>query len=181
MLHGAERLLHDSESDPSRDLQFHPPASVSAPDSVEGSRRTNGKTATEYVLLKNRVEIVRYSTAIISALQEALDYSLEKHHNLPPPALRIDDDRYLNEIRNLVSELRKLNNFLETPSKKTAKIARARASGFGKHLDRFLSSYASALGKGAAALTIASAVGLLAQAGVGQEIIDLIWRHLRHR
>lgn len=114
-------------------------------------------------------------------MQEALDYNVERHHNLPPPDLRLDDSSYLAELRDLVAELRKLNALLEKPRNSNVRGARQRISGFAKHLDKFLGSYANALGKGAAGLTIAAAVGLLYQAGVGPEIIELIWRHLKIR
>jgi hypothetical protein len=47
-------------------------------------------------------------------LEEVVDYSPARHHNQRPPDLRIDDEGYLTEIRNLVAELRTLNALLET-------------------------------------------------------------------
>jgi hypothetical protein len=93
--------------------------------------------------------------------------------------LRLDDDNYLTEIRNLVAELRRLNTLLEKPTKSNAQAARRKVSGIGKHFDKFLGSYASALGKGTAGLTVAAAVGLLYQAGVGADVINNLWQHLK--
>lgn len=160
---------------------FNGPTSepIQVPPAKKRSRKSNNRQEDKLLLIENRVEIVRYSTAIITALQEALDYKIERHHNLPPPALRLDDQNYLIEVRNLVAELRRLNSLLETPTKLSAKAARQKVGGIGKHFDKFLGSYANALGKGAAGLTIMAAVGLLYQAGVSSEVINALWQHLK--
>jgi hypothetical protein len=135
----------------------------------------------EAILISNRAEIIRYSRAIIVALEETLQFDSTRHHNLPPPALRLDDPTYLAEIRSLTNELHQLNGLLEKPTKKTPRVVKQQAGRFGKHLDKFLNNYATSLGKGAAALTIATAVGLLCKVGISQEIIDAIWAHARLR
>lgn len=131
-------------------------------------------------IIENRIEVIRYSNAIISALEEALNYNVDRHHNSPPPDLRLEDAEYLAEIRSLIFELRRLNALLEKPIKSNASAARKEAAGFGKHMDKFLSSYAGSLGKGAAGLTVAAVAGLLYQAGAG-ELVEGIWKHLKHR
>jgi hypothetical protein len=133
----------------------------------------------EVPVIRNRTEIIRYATAIIVAFEEVLNYDISRHHNLPPPDLRIEDPVYLKEVRELVVELRRMNVLLAKPSAAGARAALKNASRFGKTFETFLSSYASALGKGAAALTIAAAIGLLYQAGIGREVIDLIWAHAK--
>jgi hypothetical protein len=68
---------------------------------------------------------------------------------------------------------------LERTTKIEASAVKEQASRFGKHFDNFLVSYTGALGKGAAALTIASVVALLYKSGVSKELIDAIWEHLK--
>jgi Arc/MetJ-type ribon-helix-helix transcriptional regulator len=127
------------------------------------------------IVIQNREELISYSRILIDALQEALDYDTLRQHNRPPPDLRLDDNEYLNELRKLVAELQKLNVLLEAMKPARAKTA---ATKVGKHFDKFFESYASALGKGAAGLTIGAVAVLLAKAGVAQPLIDAIWRHL---
>jgi hypothetical protein len=127
------------------------------------------------VVIQNRAELITYSRILIDALQEAIDYDALRQHNHPPPDLRLDDREYLEELRRLVAELKKLNALLEATKPTAAKTA---ATKVGKHFDKFFDSYASALGKGVAGLTVAAVAVLLAKAGVGQPLIDAIWGHL---
>jgi hypothetical protein len=125
----------------------------------------------------NSARALQYSKIVITALEEALDYDPLRQHNQPPPDLRLDDPNYLIEIRSLVAELRRLNELLE---KKKSGPSVSRSTGrLAKHFDKFFGSYASALGKGAAGLTIGAAAALLYQAGVGSGVIDDILRHAK--
>jgi hypothetical protein len=175
MAHGARVLLAN-----------HNQRSTTSPVLIEDSQRLDGRSSartehSEAIILRNRTDIIKYSNALIVALEEVLEYNVAKHHNSPPPNLRIEDPAYLAEVRDLASELRRLNILLEEPSRTKARVARQKIGRFGSNFDKFLGSYATALGKGAAALTIATAIGLLCQAGVGREIIDAIWEHARRR
>ena len=129
------------------------------------------------IQIEDRNDILRYSNAIIVALRETLDYDAKRHHNRPPPILRLDDAGYLAEVGSLVIELGRLNDLLERSSK--ASVVREEASRFGMHFDKFLGSYADALGKGAAGLTIAGVVAILYRLGVSKELVDTIWEHLK--
>jgi hypothetical protein len=113
-----------------------------------------------------------YSESLIFALQDALDFDPVRHHNQPPPNLRLDNAKYLEELRELVSELRRLNDILETGGvKKASKVA----TKIGKHFDKFFENYAATLGKSTAGLTIAGVTALLYNLGVGSELINTIW------
>jgi hypothetical protein len=194
MLHGAQQLVEKTIVDGGHRLlvptdiasRFDGGASgkaaepIRVPLSGTKSAKSGGARGGELVVVKNRVEIMRYSVAIIAALQEALDYNTERHHNLPRPVLRLEDDEdYLTELRNLVAELRRLNALLERPTRANAKAAQNKASGVGRHFDKFLSSYATTLGKGLAGLTVAGVAGLLYQAGVSSDVINSLWQHLK--
>ena len=128
------------------------------------------------IVIQNRKELISYTGILIDALQDALDYDSLRQHNYPPPDLRINDSQYLDELRKLIAELQRLNTLLEEIKPTAAKTA---ATKVGKHFDKFFESYASALGKGAAGLTIGVVAILLAKAGVAQPLIDAIWGHLK--
>jgi hypothetical protein len=128
---------------------------------------------------KDRRQVIYLSRAIIEALQEALDYDPIRNHNQPPPPLRLDDAKYLREIRTLIAELRRLNELLAKPST-SVKRRVGKASKIGEHFNEFFKSYAGALGKGAAGLTIGAAAALLLQTGVAQPLIDSIWKHWKN-
>jgi hypothetical protein len=132
-----------------------------------------------------------YSRQIVTALEEALEYDPKRHHNQPPPALRIENADYLNEIRELVAELKRLNEYLEavakeravpetkfSPKRKAApkKAAEKSAVEVSKHVNTFLNKYAAGLGTGAAALTIGTAGALLYQLGIP---LDFLTKGLR--
>lgn len=142
---------------------------------LEQSLGRAASARTNPIIIQNRDEIIGYSRILIDALQEALDYDAFRQHNRVPPALRLDESEYLSELRALVAELQKLNSLLEE-----AKVVSATttATKLGKHFDKFFESYAGALGKGAAGLTIGVVAMLLAKAGVAQPLIDAVWDHL---
>jgi hypothetical protein len=135
------------------------------------SRKAVPKETT--IKIKSRSQVVQYSNILIAALEEVVDYDPARHHNRPPPELRIDDEGYLTEIRNLIAELRTLNSLLETTRRQPKKASDAVVK-LTRHFDTFLSCYAKSLAKGAGWLTIGVIASLLYQAGIGQEIIDHI-------
>jgi hypothetical protein len=139
------------------------------------------------VVIQSPQEVIFYSTMMISALEEALEYSAERHHNHPPPALLIENEDYLHEIRHLVTELKRLNDNLELAAaepktakpKRPSKAAQKSAVDVKKHLNTFLDKYAQSLGKGAAALTIGTASALLIRFGVPPEAFTAILKNLK--
>jgi hypothetical protein len=92
-----------------------------------------------------------------------------------------DDGRFLEELRSLVAELRRLNDLLEV-KKKSVRATQKEVGALGRHFDKFLSSYANAFakaaGKGTGYLLIAGIGGLLYHAGMDKDLIDSIWKHL---
>ncbi|MEY9706454.1 CopG family ribbon-helix-helix protein [Bradyrhizobium diazoefficiens] len=137
------------------------------------------------VVIQSPQEVILYSTMMIAALEETLEYSAERHHNHPPPALLIEDKDYLDEIRRLVAELKRLNENLEMATKepkkpkRTPKEVQKSAVDVKKHLNTFLDKYAQSLGRGAAALTIGTASALLIRFGVPPETFSAILKNLK--
>jgi hypothetical protein len=112
-----------------------------------------------------------HSKLLIGAFKEALDYDEYRHHNQPPPALRLEDEEYLDELRRLVTELKQMNSFL------AGLVASKRAIGtppiqLRKHLNTFLDKYASTLGHGAGVMTLGLIATLLYQLGAGDAVFD---------
>jgi hypothetical protein len=132
--------------------------------------------------VRNRKLIGSYSLTIISAVEEVLAYDQRRHHNQAPPPLWIDNPDYLKELRELVAQLKRLNNILE---KGKVEIVDANTAVFnvGKRADIFFNNYsesfAKAAGKGTWYLLVGSTAALLYSAGAGHEIIDRVLSVLR--
>jgi hypothetical protein len=147
------------------------------PDRKPAKTRRKREAAGQ-IRIKNYSQVIQYSKILIVALEEVLDYDPLRHHNQPPPELRIEDPEYLGEIRDLVAELRSLNSFLESSPRRPQKASRA-VIDLTKHFNTFLNSYSKSLGKGAGYLTIGVIASLLYQAGIGQDIIASILSHAK--
>src|SRR5205085_5493969 len=111
------------------------------------------------------------SKALINAFEEVLNYDPSRHHNRPPPDLRIEDSNYLEEVRILAGELRRLNDLLEKTQINKPQTKHAVLQ-FQKHFDGFLNRFATSLATGAAGLLIATGGALLYEAGVGHESVS---------
>jgi len=138
-------------------------------------------------VVSRKTQVIFFSNLFITALEEAIDFDPKRHHNAPPPALRLEDEDYLKEIRTLIDELKRLNSNLEDAAKAVAKpnakrlpvprkAAEKSAVQVKQHINTFLNKYASALGTGAAALTIGTAGALLHQLGVPFDAITKAFR-----
>jgi len=133
-------------------------------------------------IITRKTQVIFFSKLFITALEEAVDYDPKRHHNAPPPALRLDDEDYLKEVRTLIAELKRLNENLEIAAKADTKPKPKRTPAprkavekssvqVSKHVNTFLNKYASALGTGAPVLTIGTAGALLHQLGVPFDLI----------
>jgi hypothetical protein len=150
-------------------------------------REIGGPAAARRDVVTRKTQVIFFSELFITALEEALDYDPKRLHNAPPPALRLDDEGYLKEIRTLIGELKRLNENLERAAiaetkpkaKRTSaprKAAEKSAIQVSTHVNTFLNKYASALGTGAAVLTIGTAGALLQQLGVPFDTITKAFR-----
>src|SRR5262249_25855061 len=83
-----------------------PPTAPSPPTSKR--RRKVAAQDEIKIKIKSRSQVIQYSMILICALEEIVDYDPARHHNRPPPELRIEDKDYLREIQNLIAELRTL-------------------------------------------------------------------------
>lgn len=159
-------------------------------------RSSNGK-----VVVRSISQALFYSRVIVAALDEAIEYDPARHHNEPPPSLRIDSDDYLKDIQALVFELRRLNEKLEAMKASTQASRRARKGqvkekpeisekaverstvDVKKHLNTFLNKYAStlgvSLGAGTGMLAVGGMAALLYQLGLPDTIFEQIMRKLR--
>jgi hypothetical protein len=131
------------------------------------------------VVLDSPQEIITFSSLIIAAAKEAIEYAETDRpgrNSQPPPLLpREYTPEYLQELRRLVVELERLNKTLEaaaaapTPQKRkraATPAAKKSAVDVKRHLNTFLDKYAQSLGKGAAALTVGTVSALLVHFGV---------------
>jgi hypothetical protein len=122
------------------------------------------RTKSAPAIIKNRTTIIRYSQVIIVALQEALDYN-PRRTNQPPPALWLNDPDYLKAIRDLVTELKRLNDLLavQKPARKEAKTSMNLIKVL---VDKGLAPFLTTMGIGGAMLLLAAIQAMLHQAGL---------------
>jgi hypothetical protein len=114
--------------------------------------------------------VIAYSTLIVAALQEALDYDPVRHHNQPIPALWIEDHNYLQVIRALIAELKRLNELLQASRTRKGEPKRTIID-LRKHINVFLANYVPLFAKGTACVTVAAMAGLLRHFGVEEDIV----------
>jgi hypothetical protein len=129
------------------------------------------------VVIKDKRQVLSYSRAIIAALEEATSYNPRQHHNLPIPALYVHDHDYLEQLRELTSELKDLNRLLRAKKPSPAKATQA-VDVLGMHANTFMKRFAAMLGSGAALLVLGLLVSLLHQAGIGDEVFATLLKRL---
>jgi len=135
----------------------------------------------EVVRLKPRArvdleEVHRLSKVLTDAFEEGLDYDPKRKHNQRVPALWVDDPTYRADVQALLIELRQLNS--ELINKRGQRPGRS-AIVLAPHINKFLASYATTLGHGTAALTIATMARLLSAAGLTGDYIQQVWSHIK--
>jgi transcriptional regulator with XRE-family HTH domain len=139
-----------------------------------------GQKLIRRIRVRSAKQVMFHSNLLISAFEEALDYDPQRHHNQPPPTLRLDDTEYLAELRKLVTELKQMNSFLTDLT-----ASRRAKSGppvqLRKHLDIFLKKYSATLGYGAGMMTLGLIATLLYQLGAGEAVFDHVLRKIPGR
>jgi hypothetical protein len=144
---------------------------------VEKAARTPpaGKT----IVIRNRSQAIHHAKILIAALQEALQYDPKRHHNQrPSPALYVNDQDYLREVRELIAELRIIIALLES-ERTERKRTSANSIQFYKHANTFLNVFAKTLAIGAGGLMIGQIAALLDALGLGSGAGQIL-KHIRH-
>jgi hypothetical protein len=136
-------------------------------------RRPERKTRSRQNRTVTRSEAIAYSHILIAAFQETIDYANVKQRNAKPPALWIDDNTYIEHVKSLVLELKRLNDLLEK-----RKPTKRETINITHHINVFLGSYAKHLGIGGAWLTIGVFAVLLEKIGLGPNVTSDIWSHM---
>lgn len=124
-------------------------------------------------------------TVLIETFAEAAEYDPARHHNRPPPELWLDNTEYLEDLRALLVELRRLNDNLEKLAASNANKAppqTAKEVGILASAGRkFFEAYAAELGKRAANLTALTLAGLLGYLGAEAGAVDAIFEAIKKR
>jgi len=150
---------------------------ASDPDLQASAEQSANNTATAPAsIIRKRVQVLQTSNAIISSLQEVLEYDPSLQHNQLPPELWIDNIAYISAIGALVAELRQLNELLQKQA--TPQQEHNTVLDLGMHLNKFFDNFSEVMGRGAGWLLIASCAGLLYQTGLIPDLADKILRHL---
>jgi hypothetical protein len=120
--------------------------------------------------------VIAQTNILIAVLEQAVGYDEHKHHNRPPPELYVEfglsKPEALTDLKELIAQLKRLNDLLEAATPDTAKL-----TGIRHHLDRFAESYMKTLGKGAGYLTMGAIVTLIYHLG-GRDLIEELSRHV---
>jgi hypothetical protein len=83
---------------------------ISPGELLELPAKKSRRAASRAVVVRSRKQVVFYSKLVILSIEDALEGAgKDRHHNHPPSDLIVDDDQYLQELRNLVAELKRLN------------------------------------------------------------------------
>ncbi len=121
-------------------------------------------------VVRSREHILMQSRVLVETLSDVLDYDPHRNHNRLRPELYMSDERYLTHLKNLVTELKRLNDLLDKDHGR-ATSASASVLKLRIHVDEFLRSYAKDLGSGAAKLTLAAFANLMLHAGVDHSLL----------
>lgn len=108
--------------------------------------------------------------SLIVALEEVEGYDVRLHHNKRPPALWVDDEQYLQDVKALLHELRRLNDLLE--SARAPDTAKVEETGDAiVHAARRISDSAyDTIGKSLGYVIVGSIGMVLYQLGVGGDL-----------
>lgn len=111
--------------------------------------------------------------ALITVFEEVERYDSLRHHNQPPPALWIDEAEYLRDVKDLVHELRRLNDLLEAEATEVSDKDIARTSSLvGEMAHKACMTAAAVIGGSVAALLVASVYTLLSYTDAGAEVLS---------
>jgi hypothetical protein len=120
-----------------------------APRTRQRTKAVQRSRSVKTLTIKDREQAIYYSRGLIAVFQEAAEYD-RRRSNEKPPALWVDDERYLLDVREILSELRKIVTLLEATAKPVKAVpVQKTARRFGKFID----TYQNTLGHTLAVLT----------------------------
>jgi len=121
---------------------------------------------------RNKAATIQHANVLLTVIGEAIEYDPKRHHNQPPPSLRISDDpEYLDTLGELAAELKRFNDVLDKKSI-SSQAAQQIALGLQRHFDDYLKHAVPVLAKGTAGLVILSLYHLLTSAGLVNTGVD---------
>jgi len=148
----------------SQDIQLD-----SGPGTLSGDTLTfSGRTFRAF----NRTLVTLHVRSLIEAFQEIEDYHPQR--NVPPPPLWKDDKEYLDDIKALTRELRRLNDLLEAGKGLEAPEVKKTESAIVHAATKISDAAYDALGKGLGYVILGSVGLLLYSLGVPSDIVQLI-------
>ena len=123
------------------------------------------------LVVRNRRLAVENANVLIEVLEQVLEYTPRRGSNNPPPELWIDDKHHLDTMRDLVAELKKLNETIKASGSPAAGV-KASIS-LKQSAQKYIDSCAEVLGKtSGVALTAALTGAVLYFAGVNVETVS---------
>jgi hypothetical protein len=111
---------------------------------------------------------------LIIALEEAVEYDPTRHHNSPPPALWVDSPEYVGDIKDLVRELRRLNDLLEAGKEPTSPVAQRVGAALVSGAEVIFKTACGTIGVGLGYVVLGSIIEVLSQLGLRNEINQIL-------
>jgi len=125
--------------------------------------------------VRNRKLAVQNAIVLMDVLQQVVDYKHRPGDNRPPPGLWVDDREYLDMLRELLEELKKLNAALQASGSKGS-TAKASIS-FTRSAQKFLDAAAVSAGKATGPLIIGALAGSIVYfAGVSLGAVSSLYK-----
>jgi hypothetical protein len=117
--------------------------------------------------------------SLMVAFEEVEGYDVHLHHNKRPPALWVDDAQYLQDVKELLHELRRLNGLLEAAkAPDPAKIDEA-GGAIAYAAKRISDGAYDTIGKGLGYVILGSVGTILYQLGVGGDLAQMIMASIK--
>jgi hypothetical protein len=111
--------------------------------------------------------------ALITVFDDVDRYDQRLHHNQPPPAFWTNDEEYLRDIKELVSELRRFNDLLEAENTKANAESIAKSGSLiGAMAAKACMAAATIVGASVAGLLVASVYSLLSYTDAGADVLQ---------
>jgi hypothetical protein len=156
--------------DTQTDVTWHYSVKARADSNVEARFVNDRGESLESIGVIDRLQSYRQVTlfqlrGLIATFQEVEEYGPRRHGNRMPPPLWVGDDNYLQDVKSLLHELRRLNDLLEGAAD-AAKIEKT-GSMVASLAEKVCHSAADVIGKGLGAVILGSVGMILIELGVG--------------
>jgi hypothetical protein len=141
-----------------------PEQNESSPDNGSQAATDRAPSSPIVALLDfDRATVTLHVRGLIEAFQEVQEYNPQR--NVPPPQLWNENEDYLNDIKALVDELRRLNGILESPAPSRPEELQKSTSELAHAARKITDEAYGVIGKGLGVVILTSVGALITQLG----------------